>query len=62
VDAARKKFNITDSDIENHTGKWEQYSEEVESLTRELSSRDQNGLIDLHRRLTNTAPVDLMIS
>ena len=62
VDAARKKFNITDSDIENHTGKWEQYNEEVESLTRELSSRDQNGLIDLHRRLTNTAPVDLMIS
>ena len=62
VDSVRKKYNITDSDIENHTGKWEQYNEEVERLTRELSSRDQNGLIDLHRRLTNTAPVDLMIS
>lgn len=62
VDSARKRYNITDSDIENHTGNWEQYNEEVERLTGELSSENQDSVIDLHKRLNNTAPVDLMIS
>lgn len=62
VDSVRKKFNITDSDIENHTGNWELYNQEVQRLTMELSLSNQDGVIDLHRRITNTAPVDLMIS
>lgn len=62
VNNARRKFNITDNDIENHTGNWESYIEEVNRLTLELSSENKDGIIDLHKKLTNTAPVDLMIS
>lgn len=62
VDSARRKFNITDSDIENHTGNWEYYNEEVQRLTLQLSSNSQDEIVDLHKRLTTTAPVDLMIS
>lgn len=62
VESARKKFNITDSDIENHTGNWEQYDEEVARLTLALSSTNQGELISLHKNITKTAPVDLLIS
>lgn len=64
VDQVRRKFNITDSDIENHTGNWIKYNEEVERLTQELSANNTNkdDIIDLHKRINNSAPVDLMIS
>lgn len=59
----RKEFGITQEDIDARTQKWMEYSSKLTSLVGEINSNILSyDLIQEHKRINNSSPVDLLIS
>lgn len=59
----RKKYGITDYDIENQTEKWTLYKAKLEEKVHNLTYNTLDPeLIEIHKSINNIPPIDLMIS
>lgn len=59
----RKEFGITQEDIEAKTQKWIEYSSKLTSLIADIDSGITNhNTIDIHKKISYSQPVDLLIS